>query len=157
MIQPEFFDTVNYALCRAVDDFLGERAGEFFRRLGEYHLEEAAAKGVVRFRPEDAPLEVLIRIAEYLESSGYMERIVIDRLSDREAVVEMHGVTVTASSTKLLREGRRPSHFMTNLMFAALGRFSIRAELRDMEYDGGARRFKEYWKILDAPAGAGGA
>jgi hypothetical protein len=154
MIHPEFFDTVNYALCRAIDDFLGDRAEEFFRRLGEYHLEEAAAKGLLGMRDDDAPLDALVRIARYLEASGYMEKIEIARLSDREAVVEMHGVTVTASSTKLLREGRRPSHFMTNLMFAALGKRSVRAELRDMEYDERERRFKEYWKILEAGSGS---
>jgi hypothetical protein len=37
---------------------------------------------------------------------------------------------------------------MTNMMFAALKRLAIRADLQDMEYDARAARFKEHWKIL---------
>ena len=148
VIKNEFFDVINYAVCRAVNDRIGDQAEDFFRKVGEFHLEEALRRGLVNFQPEDTPLERLFKVARYLETCGYMEKIVIDRLSDTEAIVEMFGVTVAESSARLLGEGRKPSHFMTNMMFAALKRLAIRADLQDMEYDAKAARFKEYWKIL---------
>jgi len=57
---------------------------------------------------------------------------------------------VTTSSAKLLKEGRHPSHFMTNIMLATLSRLGIRAELRDVAFDEQACRFKEHWKVMGA-------
>jgi hypothetical protein len=148
MIKKEFFDVINYAICRAVNEHLGDQAAGLFRRVGEFHLEEALKRGLLSFQPEDTPLERLFKVARYLEACGYMEKIVVNKLSDTEAIVEMHGITVAESSAQLLQEGRKPSHYMTNMMFAALKLLAIRADLQDMEYDAKAARFKEYWKIL---------
>ncbi len=148
MIKNEFFDSINYAICRAVNFHMGKRAAELFRTAGEYHLEEALRRGLISFQPADAPLDRLCKVARYLEACGYMERIVVNKLSDTEAVVEMHGVTVTESSARLLGEGCAPSHYMTNMMFAALKGLAIRADLQDVEYDAAAARFKEHWRIL---------
>ncbi len=147
-IKPEFLDIINCSICQAVNEFLGEKAVELFRRVGEHHLEEAIKRGFIRIDRDRKPLDNLIEIARYLESTGYMERIVIERLSEDEAFVEMYGVSVTQSSVKLLRDGKHPSHYMTNIMLAALGRLGIQAELRDVAFDEEARRFKEHWKIL---------
>lgn len=152
MIKNEFFDAVNYAVCRAVHDYLGDRAAEFFRAVGEFHLEEALRRGLISFQPEDTPLERLFKVAGYLEACGYMEKIVIEKLSATEAIVEMHGVSVAGSSAQLVQEGRNPSHYMTNLMFAALKHLGVRADLHDMEFDAKTAHFREFWKIL-LPAG----
>ena len=77
-----------------------------------------------------------------------MERILIDKVGDNEAEVEMYGVSVTDSSVKILGEKKTPSHYMTNLMFAALERLGVGARLKDVEFDQEKRRFREYWKIL---------
>ncbi len=148
MIKNEFFDSINYAICRAVDFHMGERATELFRTVGEFHLEEALRRGLISFQPADSPLDRLCKVARYLEACGYMEKIVVDIVSGTEAIVEMHGVTVSESSARLLGEGRIPSHYITNMMFAALKGLAIRADLQDMEYDAAAARFKEYWRIL---------
>jgi len=147
-IKPEFLDTINYSICKAVNEYLDEKATKFFRRVGEYHLDEAMRRGLVRIERNRKPLDNLIEIARYLESTGYMENIVIERLSEDEALVEMHGVSVTTSSVRLLRDGKHPSHFMTNIMLAALGRLGIQAKLTDIAFDEEARKFKEHWKIL---------
>jgi len=105
-------------------------------------------RGLVRIERDRKPLDNLIDIARYLESTGYMEKIVIERLSEDEALVEMRGVSVTTSSVRLLKDGKHPSHFMTNIMLAALRRLGIQAELRDVAFDEEARKFKEHWKIL---------
>jgi hypothetical protein len=147
-IKPEFLDVVNYSVCEAVNDYMNERATEFFRKVGEYHLDEALRRGIVKIEPSDKPLDVLLKIAKYLESYGYMEQIQINRIDEKEATVEMLGVSVTDSSATLLGEKKQPSHYMTNVMFAALKKFGFRAELRDMEYDRDKKHFKEYWKIL---------
>jgi len=147
-IKPEFLDIINYSICQAVNEYLDEKAVEFFRRVGEHHLDEATKRGLVKIDRTRKPLDNLIEVARYLESTGYMEKIVIDRLSEDEAFVEMYGVSVTSSSVKLLREGKHPSHYMTNIMLAALGRLGIQAELRDVAFDEKACKFREHWKIL---------
>ena len=147
-IEPEFLDIVNYAICQAVNAYMDGRASEFFRKVGEYHLEEALRRGLVRIEPSDKPLDVLLKIAKYLESHGYMEQIHINRIDDKAATVEMFGVSVADSSARLLAEKKQPSHYMTNIMFAALKRLGVQAELRDMEYNREQKHFKEYWKIL---------
>jgi hypothetical protein len=40
-IKPVSFDIVRYSVCRAVNECLGEKAAEFFKRVGEYHRERA--------------------------------------------------------------------------------------------------------------------
>jgi hypothetical protein len=147
-MNPEFLDVINYSICRAVNTHFGEKSAQFFREVGEHHLNEAISRGFVKIEPDGKPLDNLIGIAKYLESTGYMERIMIERLSDSEALVEMHGVSVTESSVRLLKEGNHPSHYMTNIMLAALGRLGIQAELKDVSFDEKARKFKEHWKIL---------
>jgi len=148
-IKPEFLDIVNYAVCEAVNDYVDGKATEFFRRVGEYHLEEALRRGVVKIEPNDKPLDALIRIARYLESYGYMKEIRINRIDEKEATVEMLGVSVTDSSAQLVGEKKQPSHYMTNVMFAALKKLGVQAELRDMEFDRKTKHFKEYWKIIE--------
>jgi hypothetical protein len=147
-LRPELLDIINFAICEAVNEYLGERSDEFFRRVGEYHLHEAMRRGLLRIDPHEKPLDVLATVARYLESNGYMERILIDKLGDNDAEVEMCGVSVTDSSVKILNEKKTPSHYMTNLMFAALSRLGVGARLKDVEYDQEKRRFREYWKIL---------
>jgi len=148
-IKPEFLDIINYAVCQAVNEYVDGRATEFFRKVGEYHLDEAMRRGLVKIELNDKPLDTLIKIAKYLESYGYMEQIRINRIDEKEATVEMLGVSVTESSARLLGEKKQPSHYMTNVMFAALKRLGVQAELRDMEFDREKRHFKEYWKIVE--------
>jgi len=131
-----------------VNDYLDEKATEFFKKVGEYHLDEAIKRGIIKIEPGDKPLDTLIKIARYLESAGYMEKILINKLSENEALVEMYGVSVTRSSVKMLRENKQPSHYMTNIMLAGLRRIGVQAELKDVEFDEEKRHFKEHWKIL---------
>ena len=147
-ITPEFLDTINYAVCQAANEYLGEKTAAFFRKVGEYHLEEALKRGFIEFDGVEKPLNNLIKIAKYLESTGYMEKIRIDTVSESEAIVEMFGVSVTKSSADLLKAGKHPSHYMTNIMIAALQKLGIGAELRDVDYDEKERHFKEHWRIL---------
>lgn len=146
-VNPKFLDIINYALCQAVHEYLNGKASEFFMRVGEHHLNEVLKRGIIKIEPNDKPLDILIKIARYLESVGYMEKILINKLSEDEAFVEMNGVSVTKSSAKLLREAKQPSHFMTNIMLAALKKLGVKAELKDVEFDEEKRHFKEYWKI----------
>lgn len=147
-IKSEFLDVINYAICQAVSEFLGEKASEFFKKVGEYYLDEALKRGIIDINLHDKPLITLKKIAMHLESVGYMEKILFNELSEKEAFVEMQGVSVTKSSSKLLKEGKQPSHFMTNIMLAALKDLGIQAELKDVEFNEEKRNFKEHWKIL---------
>jgi len=150
-VKPEFLDIINYAICSAVNDILGpERARELFRKVGEYHLEEAIRRGYLSLEGKK-PLDALLDIARYLEEMGYMGKIEIERLSDTEAIVTMRDVSVTESSIRLLSQGKEPSHYMTNLMFAALRKLGIEAELRDLEAKPEENMFKEHWIIRKTP------
>jgi len=148
-VSAEFLDTINYAICRVVNDYLGEEASKFFVKVGEYNLEEALRRGLIKLDPNLGPLDNLIAVAKYLESAGYMEKISIVKLSESEAIVEMFGVSVTKSSVDLLKAGRHPSHYMTNIMLATLKKLGIQAELRDVDFNEQDRHFKEHWKILE--------
>jgi len=150
-VKPESLDMVNYAICQAVNEYLGGKTAEFFKKVGEHHLDEALKRGLIKMKPDDKPLDALIKIARYLESVGYMKRILVNKLSVKEALVEMHGVSVTKSSVAILKEGKQPSHFMTNIMLAALKKLGIQGELKDVEFDEAKCYFKEYWKISYKP------
>lgn len=150
-IKPEFLDIINYAICQSVHDYLDGKSTEVFKKVGEYHLDEALSRGIIKIEPNDKPLDTLIKIAKYLESVGYMEKILINKLSESEAFVEMYGVSVTTSSVKMLKEGKQPSHFMTNIMLAALRKLGIQAELEDVGFDEEQCYFREHWKILGLP------
>jgi hypothetical protein len=149
-ISVEFLDTINFAICRVANDYFSEETPKFFVKVGEYHLEEALKRGLIRLDSKERPIDNLIGIARYLESVGYMEKISITKLSESEAIVEMFGVSVTKSSVDLLKAGRHPSHYMTNIMLAALKRLGIRAELRDVDFNEQERHFKEHWRIIEA-------
>lgn len=144
-LKSDFFDVINYSICKAVDEFLDGKAIEFFRKVGEEHFDEALKRGFVKITDKDKPLDVLIKIARYLESVGNMEKI---QIGENEAIVEMHGVSVTRSSVELLKANKQPSHYMTNIMLAALMKLGVRAELEDVKFDEEKRYFKEHWKVL---------
>jgi hypothetical protein len=148
-ISPEFLDIINFAICQAVNESLGEGAPKFFRRVGEIHLEEALRRGLIELDLDRKPLDNLIEVARYLESAGYMERISVNKLSEGDADVEMFGVSVTKSSVDILKAGKHPSHYMTNIMLATLGRLGVQAELRDVDFDEANRHFRERWKIIE--------
>ncbi len=146
MIDPRFFDLINYALCEAVNQFLGpSKALEFFRYVGQAHYRELKKSGLIK--PVGDPLDLLEGIARYLEKAGYMERIEIRRVSEGEAVVDMYGVSVLDSSVRLTQEKKQPSHIMTNTMFAALDELGYSAELIDLMFEPDKNHVREKWII----------
>ena len=131
IIRPEFIDFVNYNICKAYMEYYGKEAGiGFFRRVGEIGFQEL--RKIVDF-PSSDPYEVLKTVGEFLERMGYMSKIQLTKVEENEVVIEMFGVSVIKSSMRLIREGANPSHFMTNLMFAALKELSgIQADIYDL-------------------------
>jgi len=148
MVDSDLLDILNLAICYASNEHMKDKTAEFFRKVGEYHLEEAIKRGYVKIESQDKPLDVLENIARYLESTGYMQQTIIQRFGDYEAVVEMKGVAVTRSSNEILTKGKQPSHFMTNIMLAALKRIGVEAELEEVEFDSTGNTFKEHWRVL---------
>jgi hypothetical protein len=144
MVSPQFFDLVNYSFCSAVSQFLGpEKAVELFRYMGRTHYEELKKRNLIK--SDGKPMEVLESIARYLERSGYMERIEIQRLSENESIVDMYGVSVLESSVRLTQENKQPSHIMTNTMFAALEELGYDAELIDLLFETDKNHVREKW------------
>ncbi|RLG44035.1 MAG: hypothetical protein DRN78_00775 [Thermoproteota archaeon] len=66
-------------------------------------------------------------------------------MSENEPELDMFGVSVLNSSVELVESGRSPSHYMTNIMFAALEDYGISAELIDLGFDLERNHVKERW------------
>jgi len=131
MVKPEFLDFVNYNICKAYSELHGKDvAVDFFRRVGEIGFQEMKER--VDF-PSADPYDVLRRVGEFLEGMGYMSKIQLTKVEEDEVIIEMFGVSVIKSSIILTEGGASPSHFMTNLMFAALKDVSeVRADIYDL-------------------------
>lgn len=131
MVKPEFLDFVNYNICKAYSEKYGkEAAEEFFRRVGEIGFGEL--KRMVEF-PSKEPYDVLTTVGKFLEDMGYMSKIQLSKVEEGEVIIEMSGVSVIKSSIRLVDGGDSPSHFMTNLMFAALKEVSgVQADIYDL-------------------------
>ena len=131
MVRPKFLDFVNYNICKAYSEMHGKDAAVgFFRRVGEIGFQEL--RGMVDF-PSSDPYDVLRTMGEFLEGMGYMSKIQLTKVEEDEVIIEMFGVSVIKSSIRLVEGGASPSHFMTNLMFAALKELSgVRADIYDL-------------------------
>lgn len=146
----DFFDFVNYNVCRAVSEHVGtEQAVKIFERAGEIGYARLKERGLIKTEGV-GPVDVLIQIVKFLESSGYMGRIEVNRVSDTEMVVDMYQVSVLDSSIQLTDEGYAPSHFMTNLMFAALKDYGMRAELEELVFEDEVDHVQERWSLTPA-------
>lgn len=146
----DFFDFINYNVCRAVSEHVGrEEAEKIYQRAGEIGYAELKKRGLIK-TDGVGPVNVLIQIVRFLEGSGYMGRIEANRVSDTEMVVDMYQVSVLDSSTRLRDENYAPSHFMTNLMFAALKDFDMSAELDELVLEGDVDHVRERWFLKPA-------
>lgn len=149
-VTPDFFDFINYNICRAVSERLGsEEAVEIYERAGEIGYAELKKTGRIQTGGQD-PLDVLIQIVKFLEENGYMGRIEINRLSDTEMEVDMYQASVLDSSVRLTDESYAPSHIMTNLMFAALKDFGMSAELDELVFEEEVDHVREHWTLTSA-------
>jgi len=125
---------VNYGICYVLNERFGKKECEdIFREVGKICYGRVKERGLIR--PKEDPMETLIEIAKFLERTGYMEKILINRVSENELELDMFGVSVLNSSVELVESGRSPSHHMTNIMFAALEDYGISAELVDLGFD----------------------
>lgn len=149
-VMADFFDFVNYNVCRAVSEHVGaEQAVKIYERAGEIGYANLKERGLIKTEGV-GPVDVLIQIVKFLESSGYMGRIEVNRVSDTEMIVDMYQVSVLDSSMQLTDEGYAPSHFMTNLMFAALREFGMTAELEELVFEGEVDHVRERWSLTQA-------
>lgn len=133
-------------MCDNLSRLLGkDKAEKFFREVGKTHYEELKKQGLIKVDKD--PLKTLESIVDYLQSSGYMRKIVISKLSESEVVVDMFGVSVLDSSMRLTDEGKAPSHIMTNTMFAALEDLGHDVDIIDLAFDKGSNHVREKWVI----------
>ncbi len=76
-----------------------------------------------------------------------MERIEVTEVGEDEVVLDMYGVSVLESSIELAESGMAPSHYMTNLTFAALEEHGMAAELIDLGFDREGNHVREKWVL----------
>jgi hypothetical protein len=146
MVQACFLDLVNYGICRAVSEAVGtEKAKEILRQSGRYNYQQLRA---IRDDIEAGdPLTTLENITRFLEEMGYAKRVVVTRVNDNVLEMDMYDISVLDSSRKLVDEGFSPSHFSTNLMFAALDDFGVVADLEELLFDPKENHVKERWTL----------
>ena len=77
--------------------------------------------------------EVLKTVGVFLEEMGYMSKIQLSKVEEDEVIIEMFGVSVIKTSIRMVEGGSSPSHFMMNLVFAALKEMSgVHADVCDL-------------------------
>lgn len=117
-IDPKFLDLVNYGFCSALTRLYGkEKAESVFKLAGEMAFGELKKMISIKAKRPSAVLKV---VAHFLEENGYITKINLTEVTENEVIIDMYGVSVAGSSKRLLNESAAPSHYMTNLMFAAL-------------------------------------
>jgi len=144
VVQGTFFNSFVYSVCRAMSERHGkDEAARILNRFGELLLEE-----ILKDRRLDMadPLATLRGIADYLVTSGYMEKIEIREAEDLVYLIEMYGGPAHDSSQRLIAEGHSPSHLLTNTMFAALDAMGLRAELEHLDVSDAANT-TERWQL----------
>ena len=117
-IEPGFLDLVNYGVCSTLSKLYGiEATKEVFKLAGETNFRELKSR--IRI-DSSTPVATLRSIASYLEESGYMNAINLTKVTEHEVIIDMYGVSVAESSKRLVDGKMEPSHYITNMMFAAL-------------------------------------
>ncbi len=143
-VDPRFLDLINYGICYVLNERYGKEETEsIFREVGKILYARIKEEGLIS--PTKNPVDTLVEVARFLEKMGYMERIDITKRGNNELELDMYGVSVLDSSVKLVESGRSPSHYMTNIMFAALQDYGIDAELIDLGFDTEENHVKEKW------------
>ena len=83
--------------------------------------------------PSIDPYEVLKTVGVFLEEIGYMSKIQLSKVEEDYVIIEMFGVSVIKTSIRMVDGGSSPSHFMMNLVFAALKEMSgVHADVYDL-------------------------
>ncbi len=150
-IEPRFLDMVNYGVCSTLSKLYGVEATEkVFRLAGETNFRELKKRCNI---DSSSPIATLRSVASYLEESGYMNKIELTKVTETEVVIDMYGVSVTESSMRLVEENMAPSHFMTNMMFAALKDLhGVEAEIIDLNFETPEEEIdhvREKWVLRD--------
>ena len=113
---------LNYSICMALNDVCGpEKATEVFKTVGKYLFAELARKVIEDLSSyKDKPVQLIKSIADYLEKSGYFEKLTVTKLSDTEFIIEMFKPAIAESVIRIREAGASPPHFLTYTCWAAL-------------------------------------
>ncbi|MDW8082637.1 MAG: hypothetical protein RMI56_02445 [Sulfolobales archaeon] len=145
VVSQEFLDLVIYSIYRAVNEVLGEKTWDIVWRSGEVLYEKL--EELLRLHIVEDYVEVLEKLAEWLQKSGYVDVVRIRKLSENEIEYVMGRPAIVRGAEKLVKERMVPPHISTSLMFAALRKRGLKAELAgDPQFllDGSV---VERWKI----------
>ncbi|MCX8191946.1 MAG: hypothetical protein N3F06_03975 [Nitrososphaerales archaeon] len=143
-----------YCLCKAIYEFLGEDAWKVVWRSGEILFKELEER--LNLKNEKDYVKTLQRLAQYLQESGYVEHINVNRLldemkqrrSEEELIVyEMVNPALTKWAERLTKEGGAPAHISTGLLLAALKKYGLKGEMVEGPVFLPDGRVIEKWKI----------
>ena len=146
-IDPVYFDRQIYALYRAVWERWGEDAWYVVWRSGEILFDDIEPE--LGLHADDDVFTAMQRLADYLQTAGYVTDIAVRPLSEDEWEYEMGAPVILPGAKRLLADGAVPAHISTALMFALLKkRFGLAAEMvgdPDLRPDG---RAVERWRLV---------
>ena len=147
-VSVEFLNQELYAIYKALDQLIGERAWDVVWRSGEVLFDDLE-KGLDITETE--PLAVMKKIGAWFERSGYVDKIEFRMVALDELEYDMYDPIIRASARRLISEGAAAPHFSTALMFAALRKkCGLKAEMMGdpVLLPNGAGR--ERWKLTPA-------
>ncbi len=126
-IDVKFFDLELYCVYKAVTELFGnEQAWQLVWRSGKVMFEEICREKNLRITD---PIEIMEKITEYLEEAGYSEKLAVRRTGEDSIEYEMLRPAIGPGAQRLIKEGAVPAHISTSVLFAALNKFGLKAEI----------------------------
>ncbi len=127
VLDTKFFDLELYCIYRAATELFGnEQAWRLVWRSGEVMFDEIHREKILQITD---PIDLLKRIAAYLEEAGYSEKLSIRKFADDSIEYEMLRPVIGPGAQRLISEDAVPAHISTAVLFAALKQFDMKAEI----------------------------
>ena len=150
MIDPKFLNHEIYSIYSAAMRLVGpEKQKEIVNLSGKLLFSELDNE--LNLSKINDPVDLVKKLIKYLEDVGYFTKGQVDKKSDDELLVHMHGATCHDAVVKLKNEGAYPSHFCTTLIFAGLKKlFNIDVELSHLNLGSKEPPYHtiEKWKFI---------
>jgi len=127
-VDEHFFDLEIYSIYRAAFELFGvDNSWRLVWKSGEILFGELSKE--IDLQAAN-PIELLRKLARYLERAGYVRRLEIRQVATDEIEYEMLQPAIGPGAVKLINEGGAPAHISTSLLFAGLKlRFGMKAEM----------------------------
>lgn len=126
-ISVEFVDLIMYSVYRAAYELLGKDTWKLVWMSGRVMYERLERE--LNLSNTSDVYEVLSKLATWLKGCGYVDEAEVRKVSEEEFEYVMSKPAIARGAEELVKEGLVPPHISTSLMFAALRKRGLKAEL----------------------------